>query len=993
MINFPLMKLKHILFLLVILASANTFGQYEITIEASVKDAKTQQGIPFVNIGIKGKAIGTVSEDDGRFELSFIDGLVTSKDTLVISHIGYTTQQIDAKSLFKQLESSKEFFLEPEVNAMPTTVINAAEAKSTVLGRMIADGNTIGYWKDKRGLGGEITTQITVREKNTKLKRFSFNVLENQADSLLVRINVYDIKDNLPYNNLLLGNIYHTIIGEGKQTVDLRNYGIVTDDDVIIGIELLKVYGENIGFAIGGGKGKRSFTKLASQGDWIVKNGIAMAFSVEASVPVSKARKDERTPPKDILVLWDNSMSREKANVQKELELLKSYLSSVKDAKVSVFTFNNEVYKIAENVSGRVAINQLIKSAAIKENLGSSRFPNLESLPQAEVTIIFTDGKTVNKDADIRPNGSLFFINSALEGNHQFMQDLSYIYDGTYVNLAVEDEKEALKYLMTFEQNKLNLNNDASKKVLFSGRVLMDGMPVQNATITVKETLNQVQSNADGRFKIDAAYGDVLDVKFLLAYDKSVTIEDDKALLINLTTKVEALNEVALQGEAEELEDLGFGTKSRDALAFDMRVLDKEDFPRSAIDITDIIRFRFGGVQVLGDRNNPKVVTRRTSSFTQGSDVLFVVDGTPAIGVPTFILPEMISKISFVNSLRGTALYGGAGRNGIFFIETKLTEQYNTPTAINDKLITGNDYEEKVYLLDPNMNVGSEMLQLKNASSKNEAIQQFYKLLPKNINNVVFYVDAADYLKIWDKEFSKRILSTLYEIGQDNVKVLRTYAYKLEEYGDDKTALDIYKRIVALKPNSAQAYFDLASSYKVNGQYQKAFTLYKNMLGDAMEGIDFSGMTDALQSEMFHMLTKYRDKISYQELPNEWLSKTVDIDIRMMFEWNSPQTEFILQFVNPERKYYQWNHTVENKTRIEDELENDFALKEFNIQDSLPGLWLVNIENLDVSADINPAYMKYTLYKNYGKTTETRQVKVLPLFRLEEKVSVDNFRI
>ena len=40
---------------------------------------------------------------------------------------------------------------------------------------------------------------------------------------------------------------------------------------------------------------------------------------------------------------------------------------------------------------------------------------------------------------------------------------------------------------------------------------------------------------------------------------------------------------------------------------------------------------------------------------------------------------------------------------------------------------------------------------------------------------------------------------------------------------------------------------------------------------------------------------------------------------------------------------------------------------------------------------MNPTYLKYTIYKNYGLENETRKVKVIKLSQLEQKVTLDKF--
>jgi len=300
------------------------YSQVEITLDATIQDQNTRNPVPYVNIGFKNKVIGTVSNLDGSFQLTFNDRVITSQDTLVISHLGYATKELSTKELLEGLENTNKIFLSPTTNTLAETVIVAPTFKSKTLGYMTATAEVFGYWKDARGLGGEIATYIDVRDKQSKLKELNFQVSENQSDSLLVRVNIYDVEKNLPGKNLLQQEIYKTIIGKGKQRVNLNPYNIIVDDDIIVSLELIKVYGDVIEFAIGGVKsGKQSYVKLVSQSSWLPKSNVSMSFSLETSVPSKNAKSNDRDKPNAVLVLWDNSLSLKKRNIAKEIELLK----------------------------------------------------------------------------------------------------------------------------------------------------------------------------------------------------------------------------------------------------------------------------------------------------------------------------------------------------------------------------------------------------------------------------------------------------------------------------------------------------------------------------------------------------------------------------------------------------------------------------------------------------------------------------------------------
>src|ERR1700757_2465383 len=72
------------------------------------------KGIPisFVNIGILNKAIGTVSDENGNFAISFGNNLLT--DTMIISCFGFKRQTSIVKAFIDSLLKNKNITMENE---------------------------------------------------------------------------------------------------------------------------------------------------------------------------------------------------------------------------------------------------------------------------------------------------------------------------------------------------------------------------------------------------------------------------------------------------------------------------------------------------------------------------------------------------------------------------------------------------------------------------------------------------------------------------------------------------------------------------------------------------------------------------------------------------------------------------------------------------------------------------------------------------------------
>jgi len=111
---------------------------------------------------------------------------------------------------------------------------------------------------------------------------------------------------------------------------------------------------------------------------------------------------------------------------------------------------------------------------------------------------------------------------------------------------------------------------------------------------------------------------------------------------------------------------------------------------------------------------------------------------------------------------------------------------------------------------------------------------------------------------------------------------------------------------------------------------------------------------------------------------------------KFAFDWTDPNIEFNVQFVNPKNKYFNWSHTViDSRDNMIDEIQYGYNTEEFIIDDSDKGEWLINIENFTIENQDNPTYLKYTVYKNYGRPNQIKKVMVINLSEVKQKINLD----
>jgi len=517
---------------------------------------------------------------------------------------------------------------------------------------------------------------------------------------------------------------------------------------------------------------------------------------------------------------------------------------------------------------------------------------------------------------------------------------------------------------------------------------------VRGATVKVKNTLLETQTDSNGRFRIKADQDNVLVIDFLGMLQKEVGVPASGEVVVELVPNGELLDEVEIEGKGKKtLVETGVGKKDKDALGYTVNTITSEQISPGAITLADVIRGRFAGVTVSGFGDNAQFVIRGKGSIVAPAPALFEVDGNIYTDPPTFVNVQQIKTISILKSLSAVNRYGAIARGGVIQIKMKNFGVVSGEDVkpVNTALIKGNDYQENIEELDHVSKRSAISAKLEMAKTYEEAIA-VYKSAKQDLSlvRIPFLVDASDYFTKWDKGFSIEILKDGIQKAFNNVKALKTIAYKLDELGEYKESKLIYQRVAALRPKDVQSYKDLALSYSATGDYNEAMSLYKKMLANNMTDIDFSVIGDAIVNEVQNLVAHHRLEVDYKDLHPDLLSAKYKKDLRMVFDWNDPNVEFELQFVNPDKKYYNWFHTnFENRSRILDEVKKGYHTEEYIIDDADSGQWIINLEGLSREDPNNPSYLKYTVFKNYGLPEETKEIKVIKLSGQEKKLTLD----
>lgn len=267
------------LFLFVFLLSFTALNAQHI-VQGRIIDAFTKEPLPFVNIGVLKKELGTVSNEEGFFFLEVPD--LFAKETLRFSMIGFDVRDFQVADLEAILLSNNTLVLAEQTTFLEEVVLTAKKKWDTRVSGNSTTSKLLITGFTSNQLGNEIALFVKVKKTPAYIEGIQFSVVENIYPEVRFRVNVYSSDYRFPDENILKENIFVTLKqSEGLRSVDLKDYDILVDDDIFISLEWIDedLGSEGLWFSAGV-FGKSIYARSTSQAEWKKQRGLSLGMSV-----------------------------------------------------------------------------------------------------------------------------------------------------------------------------------------------------------------------------------------------------------------------------------------------------------------------------------------------------------------------------------------------------------------------------------------------------------------------------------------------------------------------------------------------------------------------------------------------------------------------------------------------------------------------------------------------------------------------------------------
>ena len=170
--------------------------------------------------------------------------------------------------------------LKPQIQTLANVVVKATQPVRKVLGNS-TESKLLSAGFD----GGQIGIRVSARKSPTYIEKVDCHISYNRYDNLVIRLNVYQMKDGEPATNLM--NRPVTIkLGKatGRITFDLTDQPIEISGEVLVAIELLSGKGgvdRDLYLSTGILNGS-TYYRRSSQGKW--RQGKGMGVGIQVAV-------------------------------------------------------------------------------------------------------------------------------------------------------------------------------------------------------------------------------------------------------------------------------------------------------------------------------------------------------------------------------------------------------------------------------------------------------------------------------------------------------------------------------------------------------------------------------------------------------------------------------------------------------------------------------------------------------------------------------------
>lgn len=255
-----------------------------------------------------------------------------------------------------------------------------------------------------------------------------------------------------------------------------------------------------------------------------------------------------------------------------------------------------------------------------------------------------------------------------------------------------------------------------------------------------------------------------------------------------------------------------------------------------------------------------------------------------------------------------------------------------------------------------------------------------------------FFLDCAEFfLRRGDKALGVRILSNLAELRIDEPSLLRVMAWRLSQAGELEVAAAVLEKVLRLRPEEPQSKRDLAlaladlaeSTGQPAGVGRAVDLLYEVVLRpqDRFPEIELVALMELNRILARAERRGWAGSVGVDRVDRR-LRKLLAVDLRVSLAWDADMTDVDLHVLEPTREHAYYGHRLTAAGGlVSHDITQGYGPEEYLVRRAVPGAYEIRVHYYGSRQQtlVGPATMIATVYTNWGRPDERREVLTLRL--------------
>lgn len=342
----------------------------------------------------------------------------------------------------------------------------------------------------------------------------------------------------------------------------------------------------------------------------------------------------------------------------------------------------------------------------------------------------------------------------------------------------------------------LFISNAFAQNITITGVVTdaADRSAIPAVSIQVKGTTSGTQTDASGRYSINAPSNSTLVFTYIGYTTREVPVNNQTSVNIALQSDVQNLEQVVV---------VGYGTQRKIDVTGSVSTVKGEDITKQAsVNPVSSLQGRVAGVNITNNGapgSSPQITIRGTGTIYGNTGVLYVVDGVWYDDI-NFLNPADIANISILKDASSQSIYGIRAANGVVLVTTNRGKR-------GDATVNYNGYV--------GIQSVTNAVEMTNATEYATAVNELYGLL--NQEPLFANTNLGEGTN-WRDVILRDAMVTNHQISVNGGGEKSTYNLSLGYLNQDgNVENNNYKRYTARLSSDFQIFEPLKVGYNVTG--------------------------------------------------------------------------------------------------------------------------------------------------------------------------------